>query len=149
MYKSKWPLFKVLHRAFRFVNATQKVRRATTYIVQVPRARRDRKHYDIAKNDRLTFKTNILLAFLNQHSTQYHNTILARRIKRSCEVAKTGDTSSFPFFSSYQSTDSAAWTWFYTGFQLSFTEMCECLLYTNDHVSASHTVLFNIYASYV
>ena len=94
MYKSKWPLFKVLHRAFGFVNATQKLRRATTYIVQVPRARRDRKHYDIANYDRLTFKTNILLAFLNKHSTQYHNTILARRIKRSCEVAKTGDTSS-------------------------------------------------------
>jgi len=41
LYTSYLPLFKVLHPAFRFVNAIQKVRRPTFYVVQVPRGRRD------------------------------------------------------------------------------------------------------------
>ena len=42
MYTSSWPLFKVLHPAYRFVNAIQKVRMTTSYVVQVPRGRRDK-----------------------------------------------------------------------------------------------------------
>ena len=40
--------------------------------------------------------------------------------------------------------DSATWTGFYTVCQLWFTKMCECLLYTNDHVSASPTVFLTL-----
>ena len=53
------------------------------------------------------------------------------------------------FFSRNQSAESAAWPGFYIGFQLWFTEICECLLYTNDRASASLYGFVNTYAGYV
>ena len=92
MYKSCWPLFKVLHPAFRFVNAIQKVRRATPYVVQVPLERRD-KTLSPRQKRMFSFKMNIFCV-----SKPTFNSVLRTRHSRhgddvTGDFAKTGDTS--------------------------------------------------------